>query len=526
MPILCGKKKGKGQAIILCLIDMHITLVSPRIAVQKGDFLGSGIPYWPIEMAVLAAFLKLRGEKVSVIDLFGSSPTTLEERDDYYLQGRPFQHFIRTQEVVDADIVIVYALSYMSHKEILSIATAIKKHKPHATIAILENSQAVTGYALDYSAEEFFDAGANALLCGEVYWNWNEIIAFLKDPKGEPCENILAPNLSERKVNRKFNMKPSYPIPAWELFPLKNYWSIPYSHGPKTNRFFPMLTSRGCPFSCDFCVIPETNIRRWRPREPEEVVNEMIELRNLFSVYHFQIEDLNPTANTSQWNDICNLLIEKKAGVYFYFVSGTKAETIKLDKVPLYAKAGCRYISISPESGSKKVLKAIGKSFSHSHGELLVESCRKHGIYTQACFLVGHPTESEEDHNLSCDYLYSLIRKGLDEVAVFIIAPLAGSSLYKQKSIEFTSQNALISFSPKGRIGWKRLEARRCELIKVFLFEKLKKGGDLWLSAIRALVGMPRTKVENLPRRILFIYWLLLKYRLQGLLKKYVYRFW
>ncbi len=418
---------------------MHITLVSPRIAVQKGDFLGSGIPYWPVEMAVLAAFLKLRGEEVSVIDLFGSSPTTLEERDDHYLQGRPFQHFMGAQEVVDAEIFIIYGLSYMSHKEVLSIVAAIKKYQPKATVAILENSQAVTGYALDYVGKEFFEAGADCLLCGEVYWNWDEVIAFLKNPKGEPAENILTPNLATGKVNRKFNMKPKFPIPAWELFPLKNYWSIPYSHGPKTDRFFPMLTSRGCPFPCDFCVIPETNIRQWRPREPEEVVNEMIELRNRFSVYHFQIEDLNPTVKGCQWDDICNLLIEKKAGIYFYFVSGTKAETIKLDKVPLYAKAGCRYISISPESGSKRVLKAIGKSFDHSYGELLVESCRRYGIYTQACFLVGHPTETEEDHKLSCDYLRSLIRKGLDEVAVFIIASLAGSSLYKQKSIELSS---------------------------------------------------------------------------------------
>jgi radical SAM superfamily enzyme YgiQ (UPF0313 family) len=496
---------------------MHITLVSPRIAVQKSDFLGSGVPYWPVEMAVLAAFLKREGDEVSVIDLFGSSPTTLEERNDHYLQGRPFQDFIGTQEVIETEIFIIYALSYMSHKEILTITSLLKKHQPRTTIAILENSQAVTGYALDYVSEEFFEAGADCLLCGEVYWNWDEVIAFLKDPKIEAPENILAPNLTERKVNRKFNMKPSYPVPAWELFPLSNYWLLPYSHGPKTSRFLPMLTSRGCPYPCNFCIIPETNLRRWRPREPEEVVQEMIELRNQFSVHHFQIEDLNPTVNGSRWEDICNLLIERNVGIYFYFVSGTKAETIKLDKVPIFSKAGCRYISFSPESGSKKVLEVIGKQFDHSHGESLVESCRKYGIYTQACFLVGYPAESEEDHKLSCDYLRSLIRKGLDEVAVFIVASLAGSHLYKQKALQFSSDEALISFSPKGRTDWKKLEARRCELIKIFFVEKIKKGGDLWLQGIRALFGTPRTKLENLPRRILFIYWLLLKYRLKKL---------
>lgn len=69
---------------------MLVTLVSPRIAIQKGDFLGSGIPYWPIELAILAAESprpKGPGERVKVIDLFGADPFTLEDKGEYYLQG-------------------------------------------------------------------------------------------------------------------------------------------------------------------------------------------------------------------------------------------------------------------------------------------------------------------------------------------------------------------------------------------------------------------------------------------------------
>lgn len=499
---------------------MRITLISPRIAIQKGDFLGSGVPYWPIELAILASFLREQKNEVFVIDLFGASPTTLEEKADYYLQGKLFQDFIKTDVITNANIFILYAISYMSHIELLSIAEDIRRIKPDAIISVLENSQAVTGYALPEKVSEFFRCGVDALLCGEVYWNWDEIMTFFKNPKGLiPPENVLIPNPSKTHIlHRKIEKNPSYPIPAWELFDLKNYWSLPYSHGPKAKRYFPILTSRGCPYSCDFCIISETNNKKWRPRTPKEVVNEMIILRDRYSVRHFQIEDLNPTVDGSRWEKICQLLIEKDVGIFFYFVSGTKAETIKIEQIPLYKRAGCRYISISPEVGNPEILKAMGKSFDYSHGLNLINACHKYGIYTQACFLVGHPEEKEKDHNLSCKYLHSLVNAGLDEVAVFIIAPFPGSKLYKERGINLSSTEKLVSFSPKGRYGWENLARRRMELIKIFFIEKLKKGLNIWFQGIRAFFGIPRTKMENLPKRILFIYFLLLKHRLKSII--------
>ncbi|MBM4140178.1 MAG: B12-binding domain-containing radical SAM protein [Nitrospira sp.] len=512
--------KTKDETLSCFGLTMKITLISPRIAVQKGDFFGSGVPYWPIELAILSAFLRDRGDEISVIDLFGSSPTTLEEVDDHYLQGKPFESFTGTPSVAKAEMFILFALSYMAHREILSIARTLKGLRPDITLCVLENSYAVTAYSIPQVAEDFFQSGVYALLCGEVYWNWDEILEFLKNKNiAKIPENVLTPVLpKDYKIKRKINKNPTYPIPEWDLFNLKNYWSIPYSHGPKTKQYFPILTSRGCPYSCDFCVVPETNLRQWRGRAPEEVVKEMIILRDRFGVRHFQIEDLNPTVNGARWEEICRLLIEQKAGIFFYFVSGTKAETIQIDQIPLYAEAGCRYISISPESGSPNVVKAMGKSFDHTHGLRLIEACHKYGIYTQACFLVGHPSESPEDHRLSCEYLRAMVCSGLDEVAVFVIAPFAGSLLYKHNSIKMTPSTMLTSFSPKGREGWNELSRRRKELVRIFFTERLKRGAGIWIQGIRALLGIPRTKMENLPRRIMFIYSLVLKYYIQRLL--------
>ena len=72
---------------------MHFTLVSPRLAIQKGDFLGSGVPYRPVELATLAAHIRESRDQVDVIDQFGADPSRLSDQGDHYLQGVPLNHY-------------------------------------------------------------------------------------------------------------------------------------------------------------------------------------------------------------------------------------------------------------------------------------------------------------------------------------------------------------------------------------------------------------------------------------------------
>ena len=112
----------------------------------------------------------------------------------------------------------------------------------------------------------------------------------------------------------------------------------------------------------------------------------------------------------------------------------------------------------------------------------------------------------------------ALIRAGLDEVAVFIVAPFAGSSLFAADRISVADENALASFSPKGRQDYSIVARRRQQLIRLFFIEKLKSGVSLWAQGLRAVFGHPQTKMENLPRRVAYVYWLIVKLRLRTLL--------
>lgn len=488
---------------------MLTTLISPRLAIQKGDLLGSGVPYWPIELATLAAVLRDRGESVEVIDLFGSDPSRLTDNGDHHLQGEPFDDHLGDEAVLQAQRFVVFAISYMSHLEVLGILRQIRAARPEATIAVLENAQAVTGYSLRATRQSFFEAGADALICGESLPVWDDVARALSD-ESVSCAAVVRPGqLATSQAARDRPAVPPfrYPVPAWDLFPIRNYWALPYAHGPKNGRYLPILSSRGCPFGCDFCVVPETSTRLWRPRPPEEVVDEVIALRDQFGVRRFAVEDLNPTVQNTRWERICELLIERQAGVEFGFVAGTKAETLRVDRLPLFAAAGCRYISISPESGSPRLMQVIGKPFDHAHGLKLVAACRAAGIRTQACFLVGHPAETRDDHRQSRAYLRTLVRAGLDEVAVFVVAPFAGSGLFRTAQIVVDDAAALPSFSPKGRRGYRIYARRRLELTADFFEAKLRRGPELWFQGFRGLLGRSETKMENLPRRAVFVMW-------------------
>lgn len=490
----------------------RVACISPRLAVQKRDFLGSGVPYWPLELAVFVAFLRERNIEPTVLDLFGLAPDRLEDCGDHYMQGRPLEECI--EQITSAELAVVFAISSMSTDEIIRIIRHLKQSCPHLPILVLENSQAVTAFSLSHARDIFLEAEADYLLCGEPYWNWDQISSYIANPsESKRPENLIAHHNRTGEVSRQFNPKPSYPIPAWDLFPIQNYWRLPYSHGPKTKTFFPILTSRGCPYPCDFCVIPATNSRRWRPRSAEEVVAEMVALKDRFGVADFQIEDLNPTIHAGRTQRICELLIESQSNIRFYIVSGTKAETIPIAQIPLLRRAGCRFISISPESGCENVMKAVGKSFDYEHGLKLIQACSQQGIYTQACFLTGHPAETPESHQKSKNYLTQLIKAGLSEVAVFIVSPLSGSQLDEAGAIRFTNRSALHSFSPKGRTDYVLVEQRRQDLISTFFRTKLVSNFDLFLQPFRSLRS-PKTKMENLPRRILFVVKAILKLKL------------
>jgi len=456
-----------------------IVLINPNLVLQSNDIFTTGIVYMPIGLASFAGALKEAGRPLQVIDAFGERPNQWWRQDGLIFRGLTHED-VASKIDPSTKAVVLYAINVTYHRAVIGILQKIKQTYPALPVIIMENTQAVTAYSLRRVQEDFYRAGADYLLTGEAEARGLELIrAILPERNVESLLRIDGIGFQNQgqvhysTPHEKIENLDGLPDPPWDLFPLTNYWSLHYSHGPlSSTRYLPLLTSRGCPYPCRFCVIPETNDKRWRAMSARRVVEQMETLVTRYDVREFHLEDVDPTIDDQRIQDICRELIARRLDIIWKICSGTKVETIRgSETITLMAKAGCRYVSISPESGSAKVLKLINKPFNIDHAKMVIAQMRKVGIRTQACFILGFPGEEGADRGLSMALLLKLARLGLDEVAIFIVTPVPGSAIFPELQ-GFESYSEL-TFSPTWRRDYQALNRFRLRMYAAFLLTKL-----------------------------------------------------
>ncbi len=478
---------------------MIVTIINPNIVTQKGDFFGTGIPYMPIIPAYLASHLLSKKYKVEVIDSFGQNPTKKRIEGDLIIHGLSLSEILNKVNK-KTDLICIYAGHIVEHSVIVKIIKVIKKRFKEKKILVFENSQAVTAYSLRIAHRDFFDQGCDYV----VYGNPEETVNKLLSGKSlKTIDGLIYRKAKIIIINKPHTQKikiDDLPFPAWHLFPIVNYWKLGYAHVPYKKRYMPLLTSRGCPFECAFCIIPFTNRRKWRGRTAENVFEEMKKYVVEFDVNEFHIEDLNPTINRKRIEKLCKLIIKSGLSITFKFASGIKIETIDRKTLDLLYKAGCRYISFSPESGSEKVLKLMKKPFNYKHGLEMTRVMSKLGIVSQACFVLGFPGETKSDLRLTQKYALQLVRKGVDELAFFIMTPVPGSKPYEFSQIKDLSK---LTFSPKWRKEYKFLHKFRFKLYLLFVLLKFLYSPLRTVTIpLRILIKNFRTKIEMTVYRV------------------------
>jgi anaerobic magnesium-protoporphyrin IX monomethyl ester cyclase len=485
-----------------------VVLINPNLVAQRNDVFTTGIVYMPVSLAYIAAMLRRANYEVLVIDAFGEKPFQCQRIGNFLFMG------LTTAEIIarlpeNARAVFVYAINLTNHISTMSIVRSVKNNYPNFPVVVLENTQAVTAYSLRLVASEFYEAGADYIITGEADERSVRLVeSIINNGQGtqndaNQIDGLGSPDhytMPDHFIQNLDNL----PFPAWDLFPLENYWKLRFAHGPQsTKQYLPLLTSRGCPYPCKFCVVPATNNQRWRARSSQNVVDEMEYFLQKYGVHEFHIEDLDPTISDQRIRDICQEIIRRQLQITWKIVAGTKVETIRNEEtIDLMAKAGCRYISISPETGSPRLLKLMRKPFDLHHAICLIKKMNQVGIRSQACFILGYPGETEQDLQLTWKMVQNLTHVGVDEIALFIVTPVPGSVLYQ----EFKGYKSLseLNFSPIWREDYKNLNKFRIRLYIAFLFWKLFYHPiKLIRQPLNFLFRRFETKMEMVPYRAL-----------------------
>ncbi|MGV8058393.1 MAG: B12-binding domain-containing radical SAM protein [Smithellaceae bacterium] len=476
----------------------HVTIIVPPVVVHHLDP-HTGIPFMPHIAAYAAAALKQAGYGVQVLDCLGLQPHERQVVGEFMLLGLNEREVARNISP-ETRVCFIYCRTISELIAVSRMIAAIKSCRRDIKICLFENTQAVTSFSLRDLAADFFKDGADVLILGDpedrmVHLTDRLIkssgikdiheISFLGSD-GQPFFTVS----SQQEVNVD-----SLPFPAWEIFPLEGYWLIGFAHAPiGGDRFLPILTSRGCPYKCLFCVAP-TLSNNWRPRLASSVVDEMEYFYKAMGVREFHVSDFNPTVSDERVREICNLILRRSLPVTWKLAQGTKIETIKNEEtLELMAKAGCSYISFSPESGSKRMLKSVNKPFDFEHGLRMTRKMSELGIKTQACFIAGLPGEEKQDRVDSLNYVKKLVAAGVDEINVPVFTPVPGSGL--SKAIDGYTQYAQCTFSPTWRSDYREVNSFRYRMYLTFFLHKLKHPRKVFREIKGLLTGRFQTKME------------------------------
>lgn len=211
----------------------------------------------------------------------------------------------------------------------------------------------------------------------------------------------------------------SLPLPMYDLLPLSAY-RMPLMKGP----FCFVVTSRGCPAGCKYCIKHVSYQWSVRLLSPERVVGEIKTLyeRGIKNIHMYA--DLF-TVNRDQVMGICELII--KEGLKIKWTCNSRVDYVDEEMLSMMGRAGCWMISWGIESGNEAVLKKAAKGANPKKAHQALTWARNAGIKNWGYFIIGLPGETVETIRETID-----LAKGLPlEIALFhVAAPYPGTPFF------------------------------------------------------------------------------------------------
>lgn len=361
----------------------------------------------PLGIAYISAVLEKEGHKVSFLDL-NVQPDDLEDR-------------LKT-----VDVVGVYAIT-PAIKSAWKICERVKKVNPEIiTILGGPHPTVLPSESLEY---DFVDV----VVRKEGEYTFAELCDKLE--RNQKLENIKGISYKENgKIKHNPDREPiknldSLPFPAYHLFPLGLYGPTrPTWVDKRKIRQGTMITSRGCPFKCNFCF-KGVHGNAYRYRSPQNVVDEIKLLVDKYNINFLEFQDDNFNFIPKRAVEICKLMVEEGIDIKWSIPNGiSRVDKINRELLEWAKKSGCADIWIAVESGSQRVLKdVINKDIRLEQIRDAVKLINEFGFTVGGFVSMGNFGESREDILKSIDFACSL---GLDRLQVTIVTPFPGSILY------------------------------------------------------------------------------------------------
>lgn len=221
------------------------------------------------------------------------------------------------------------------------------------------------------------------------------------------------------------------PFPDRDLIPWQWYLEAWHSRQP----FLNMMTSRGCPYLCTFCLWPQSMYgHRQRFRSLDNVFLEIHELIDRYGVREINIDDGTFTTNKGRVIEFCQRLRDEKISIIW--TCNGRVDNVDNEMLVEMKESGCKMIRLGVESGSQDVLDKIRKSLTLNQVEDGFRLIKRHGIQALGGFMFGFPYDTRKTVEQTIQFAKRL---SPDQVQFSINMCYPGTSLY-----EYAIENDLL----------------------------------------------------------------------------------
>jgi len=367
----------------------------------------SGTLYYPIWLAYAAAFARKLGHEVNLHDAIAWDLT-------------PEQSLAKIC-TFDPDVVFVEGATPSIEND-LSFAEKIKRKIPAARIF-------ACGTHVSALPEEALAKASNldGVIVGEYEVPLREILKALAADlpltglEGVSCPKTPAP--PRKEYLQDLDSLPFVAEICREFLPIPRYFN-PNAHHPMVT----ILSGRGCPYQCSFCVFPQTLTgHSYRRRSLDSllsefawVVDNMPEGRGIF------IEDDTFTADQARVREFSARLTKMHIPISW---SANARADVDIETLHAMKESGLRALCVGFESGNQALLVRIGKGNTLSRMEDFARNAKSLGVKIHGCFMVGLPGESKATMQ---ETLQFALRLPLDTAQFYPLMVYPGTRAYRE----------------------------------------------------------------------------------------------
>lgn len=392
---------------------------------RYGILSAAGVYMPPLGLAGLAAFIRLHGYPVKIVDccalnlsIVDSAKAILSFKPEY--------------------VGITAATISINNAAIL--ASILKQQSPNLKI-IVGGSHLSALPEKTMKVFPQFDIGIigeGELTVIELLKTQDEKISL------DGLKGIIFRDNGKLKINEQrplINNLDALPFPAWDLLPDLAKFYRPSCFGFKKMPVTNLVTSRGCPMRCTFCSkIPFA--RTHRMHSIPYIIGMIKFLKQQYRINDLMIYDEFFCITKQRLTDFCESMI--KENIDMVWSCDARVDSLAPETLKLMKRAGCWLIGYGIESGSQEILNFTQKDINLRKAKEVLEWTKKEGILTKGYFMLGHLKDNEESIRSTLNFI---LNSKLDVLTLNYFTPLPGSLDYERASCygEFNNNWSLLN---------------------------------------------------------------------------------